>query len=107
MIRKDIAHGNTVFSDGTYSRKTQYYCETIEEFVALLKQIMDSGNSYEAKIDEKLIVETEWVQFFGNSQSRFKEVFENTELVFDDGITESDWDAVEKAIDEIHGDGEE
>lgn len=107
MIRKDITHGNTVFSDGTYSRKTNYWCETIEEFVTLLKQVSDSDKSYEAKIDEKKITVNEWVQFFGSHENRFKEVFENTELEFDDGITDDDWDAVAKAIDEIHGSEEE
>ena len=41
MIRQDITHGNTVFSDGTYSRKTTHYCETIDEFVTLLKQVSE------------------------------------------------------------------
>ena len=107
MIRKDITHGNTVFSDGTYSRKTNYWCETIEEFVTLLKQVSDSDKSYEAKIDEKKITVQEWAQFFGSHESKFKDIFENTKLEFDDGITDEMWDAVEKAIDEMHGSEEE
>jgi len=107
MIRQDITHGNTVFSDGTYARKTNYHCETIEEFVTLLKQVSESQKSYEAKIDEKRITVNEWVYFFGTNKDRYKEVFENTELEFDDGITENQWDEVAKAIKEIHGDEEE
>ena len=45
--------------------------------------------------------------FSGTNKDRYKQVYENTELEFDDGITEDHWDEVAKAIKEINGDEEE
>jgi hypothetical protein len=109
MIQTETKHGNQIFSDGTYSRKTIYTCESVEEFITLLDKIQKENKSYEAKISEKEITVTEWVDFMGHSGTKttMQKIIAKTQLVFDDGITEEMWEAVEKLIDEIHEKGEE
>jgi len=110
MIQKKLEHGNLIYTDGTYSRKTIYECETIEEFLTLLKQVQEeeSQKNYTADIGKKTIEVKEWVNFMETlpNQTRMTEIMENTELVFDDGITEEMWDAAEKAIEELESEEE-
>tara|TARA_R100000951_G_scaffold116654_1_gene129596 strand:+ start:2583 stop:2915 length:333 start_codon:yes stop_codon:yes gene_type:complete len=110
MIQKRIKHGNTIFSDGTYSRTTVFVCETMEEFISLLHNIQTKSSApdtYEADIRQKTIKVKEWVSFMANNDEKILNIIENTKLEYDDGITEEMWDAAEKAINEIHGDEEE
>mgnify|MGYP003630800124 FL=1 len=111
MITEKIKWGNYIHTDGTVSKKYIYSCETVEEFLALLHKLEKEDKKHTAIISEREITYEIYVRYLDTSklslQSKLQEIIENTELVFDDGITDEDWERAEKAIDEIHGSEEE